>query len=211
MIQLSCIVPLTVEQIDNCIKQLKFGKAARSDGLTAEHLEYAHPALVVHLMFLIHVMLSYGYVPEAFGLGLIVPLAKDKLDNHNKAENYKGITLTPLTSKLFESVIFQLTESKLQMDTLQFGFKKALAAQMLFYLWKCCSLFYITCNGSTAELYYAVSLDIIKSFDKVSYYRLFICLIKAGLPKCIIDVQEKWYSKLTFAGNRIHESHVALQ
>jgi len=33
---MSCIVPLTVEQTDNCMKQLKFGKAAGHDGLTAE-------------------------------------------------------------------------------------------------------------------------------------------------------------------------------
>jgi len=37
---MSCIVPLTVEQIDNCIEQLKFGKAAGPDGLTAERLQY---------------------------------------------------------------------------------------------------------------------------------------------------------------------------
>jgi len=66
---MSCIVPLTAEQI---IKQLKFGKAAKPDGLTAEHLKHANLALIVHLKFLMHVMFSYGYVPEAFGFGLIV-------------------------------------------------------------------------------------------------------------------------------------------
>jgi len=48
---------------------------------------------------------------------------------------------------------------------------------------------------------YAPSLDISKAFDKVSHYRLFICLIKAGLPKCITDVLVNWYSKLTSAWN----------
>jgi len=62
---LSCIVPLTVEQIDNCVKQLKYGKAAGPDGLTAEHLKYAHPALLVHLKLLMSLMLSYGYVLTA--------------------------------------------------------------------------------------------------------------------------------------------------
>jgi len=57
---LSRIVPLTVEQNDNYVTQLKYSKAAGSDGLTAEHLKYAHPALAVHLK------LSYGYVPETF-------------------------------------------------------------------------------------------------------------------------------------------------
>jgi len=56
---LSCIAPLTVEQIDNCVKQLKYGKAAGPDGLTAEHLKHAHPALVVHLKMLMSLMLSF--------------------------------------------------------------------------------------------------------------------------------------------------------
>lgn len=33
----------------------------------------------------------------------------------------------------------------------------------------------------------------------MSHYRLFTRLIKAGLPKCIIDVLVNWYSKLTSA------------
>jgi len=71
-------------------------------------------------------------VPEAVGCGLIVPLVKDKLGDHNKVENYRGITLTPVISKLSESVILQLIENKMQTDNLQFGFKKALVVQMLY-------------------------------------------------------------------------------
>jgi len=40
-------------------------------------------------------------------------------------------------------------------------------------------------------------LDISKAFDKMSHFRLFICLIKAGWPKCIIGVLVNWYSQLT--------------
>jgi len=64
-------------------------------------------------------------------VGLIVPLVKDKLGDHNKAKNYRGTTLTPAISKLFEFVIFQLTDRKVQSDNSQLGFKKALAAQMI--------------------------------------------------------------------------------
>jgi len=139
---MSWVVPLTVEQIDNCIKQLKFGKAAGPNGLTAEHLKYAHPALAVHLKFLMRVMLSYGYVCEAFGL--IVPLVKDKLADHNKVENYRGMRLTAVISKLSEYVNFQLTESKLQTYSLQFSFlKRPWLRRCYFYIRKCCWLFYM--------------------------------------------------------------------
>ena len=103
-------------------KAAKVRKHDGPDGLTAEHLNYEHPALTVHLKLFICLMLSYGLVPEAFGFGLIAPLVKDKLGDHNKVENYIGITLTPVISKIFESVILQLTENKLQTGDLQFGF-----------------------------------------------------------------------------------------
>jgi len=46
---LSCIVPLTVEQIDNCVKQLKYGKAAGPDELTALSISNMH---IRHLLYI---------------------------------------------------------------------------------------------------------------------------------------------------------------
>jgi len=39
--------------------------------------------------------------------------------------NYRGITLTPVISKLFESILLNKCEEHLITDELQFGFKKA--------------------------------------------------------------------------------------
>ena len=59
-----------------------------------------------------------------------------------------------MISKLFESVILQLTENKLQTDDLQFGFKKGLGcADAIFTLGNVAE--YFTRNGSTV---YAASL-----------------------------------------------------
>jgi len=41
-------------------------------------------------------------VPSAFGTGVIVPLVKDRNGPHDKLSNYRGITLSPVISKLFE-------------------------------------------------------------------------------------------------------------
>ena len=40
---------VSVESMDKCIKKLKLGKASGPDGLSAEHLVHAHPALVMHM------------------------------------------------------------------------------------------------------------------------------------------------------------------
>ena len=45
------------------------------------------------------------------------------LGDVNDVNNYRGITLIPVISKLFELVILDIGASYLQTDDLQFGFK----------------------------------------------------------------------------------------
>ena len=52
---------------------------------------------------------------------------------------------------------------------------------------------YFNAGGSTV---FAASLDISKAYDKVNHFRLFSVLIKAGLPKWLIDILLCWYDKL---------------
>jgi len=48
---------------------------------------------------------SYGYVLNSFGTGIVVPLIKDKAGDLSSVENYRPITLSPIISKIFESVL----------------------------------------------------------------------------------------------------------
>jgi len=43
-----------------------------------------------------------GYVPDAFGVGVIVPLIKNSDVDSGNIDNYRGSTLSPCISKLFE-------------------------------------------------------------------------------------------------------------
>ena len=48
----------------------KIGKACGPDDLGAEHLLYAHPALIVHLQNLFKLILCHRFVPNSFGVEL---------------------------------------------------------------------------------------------------------------------------------------------
>ena len=48
-----------VNDIENALKCLKNGKAAGYDGIVKEHLLYAHPSIIVHIMFLFNICLLY--------------------------------------------------------------------------------------------------------------------------------------------------------
>ena len=57
------------------------------DGLMAEHLSFAHPALVVYLSLLFIILLKHSVVPDAFGRSVIILLLKNADGNHFIADN----------------------------------------------------------------------------------------------------------------------------
>ena len=95
---------------------------------------YSCPTLVLHLRTLFRSMAKHCYVPDDFGRGIIIPLVKDKLGNANDVNNYRGITLIPVISKLFELVLGDICSSFLKTDDLQFGFKKGLGCPSAIFL-----------------------------------------------------------------------------
>ena len=65
-------------------------------------LANSHPIILVHLKLLFNMIYKHGFTPDDSGKGIITPLLKDKLGNHNQIDNYRAITISPLISKLFE-------------------------------------------------------------------------------------------------------------
>ena len=92
------------ELVSKITLQLKTGKAPDTNGLTAEHLLQAHPLLQVILGKLFQLILLCKQVPAGFGHSYIVPVPKPK-DCFTKAltcEDFSGIAISPIISKLFE-------------------------------------------------------------------------------------------------------------
>jgi len=74
--QYFCPVPpdfvINVEFVSSLVCKLKCGKAAGYDGLTAEHIVYAHSILIVLLSLLYQMLVLHGIVPTAFGQGIFL-------------------------------------------------------------------------------------------------------------------------------------------
>jgi len=103
---------------------IKRGKAAGADNLTAEHILYSHPSIVIHLRRLFNLILKYSYVPAKFGSGIIIPLVKDHNGDVCNVDNYRGITLISVISRIFESCLLSKCECYLYSNELQFVKKK---------------------------------------------------------------------------------------
>ena len=95
---------------------MKLVKTGGQDELAAEHLVYAHPYIVVLLCDLYRFMADTGFVPDAFGRGLIIPLVKDRSGCLNDLNNYRAITISPVISKLFELILLKVCNCYLASD-----------------------------------------------------------------------------------------------
>ena len=95
---------ITVEELDSVIGALSKGKAGGPDDLVAEHIIYAHP--IVRSFGYIFQLFVHGYTPEAFGIGITIPIPKVNLmEGTWSFVDYRGITLRPVVSKIFERCV----------------------------------------------------------------------------------------------------------
>ena len=167
---------IDVELVDKCLRDLKVGKASGPDGLSVEHLVHAHPKLIILFKALFRSIALHCYVPAEFGKGIIVPLIKNKCGDASSSDNYRAITLIPVISKLFERVILEMSQSYLQTEDTQFGFKKHIGCTNAIFVVRS-TVDYFLQRGS---YFYAAALDISKAYDSVEHYKLFRSLLNTG-------------------------------
>src|SRR5437867_12844770 len=136
-------------------------------------------------------MSKYGTVPDDFGNGLLIPILKSSNIDASRAENYRGITLSCVVSKLFEYAILVKYSPLFGTDSLQFGFRKGVGCSDALFTVKSVVNHFIK-NGCTINV---TALDISKAFDRVSYYALFSKPMKRKFPKLLIKLLISWYTK----------------
>ena len=186
------MLKVDVTIVEECIRRLKFGKAVGIDNISAEHLKYSHPIVVCILVKLFSLMIHFNHVPDDFGVGLTVPIPKTTTHKINVTVNdFRGITISPIISKIFEHCLLSFMNIYLTSSDLQFGFKKGYGCNHAIYTVQS-TIEYFTINCSTVNI---CALDISKAFDKVNHYALFAQLMDRKVPVGLILLLEQWYSK----------------
>jgi len=184
---------MDAELIEQVISKLKRGKAAGLDSLTAEHLQYCHSLLPCILAKLFNSMLHFNYVPISFGQSYTVPLYKNHGNVYSKSptvEDFRGISISSILSKVFEHCIFTRYEGFLVTSENQFGFKKKSGCTHAIYTLRR-TVEYYTSAGSTVNI---CSLDLSKAFDKMNHHGLFITLMKRRVPVNLLVLFEHWFN-----------------
>jgi len=136
-------------------------------------------------------MIIDGCLSVSFGCSFTVPLVKG--DAHGKAltcNDFRGITISPVISKVFEHCILNRYNEFFGTSDNQFGFKRGLGCSHATNTVRCV-VDRLVKGGSTVNL---CSLDLSKAFDRMNHHALFIKLIKRQFPLELLCLLEKWFS-----------------
>ncbi|CAC5420983.1 unnamed protein product [Mytilus coruscus] len=104
--------PLSETEIIEAIGKLNTGKATDEFGISAEHLKTARSILSPIFTTIFNQIIATKQIPLFFKTGITNPVLK-KLKDPTLVESYRGITVTPTITKLFEYVLLpRLTKNK---------------------------------------------------------------------------------------------------
>ena len=137
-------------------------------------------------------MLLHVFVPSQFQRGTIVPIAKDRIGDKGDLNNYRGITIAPIISKVFEHALHIVFEPFLTASALQFGFKKKSSTSLAIHCLKE-TINYYTSHGSNV---YCSFLDASKAFDRLVHAGLFSKLLQRQVSLILFNVIIAWYADL---------------
>ena len=117
---------ISEQEVRNAIRHLKAGKSAGPDCILAEMLKVAEPVIVLYLKNIFNVLFDKGMIPKEWFKAVIIPLHKK--GDKNNPDNYRGISLQSIFSKVFTHIInsrlTHWTESNSVLNVAQAGFRK---------------------------------------------------------------------------------------
>ena len=161
------------------LRNLRTDSATGPDELPARVLKECADQLATPVVLLVRMLLREGCWPECWKLHWVVPLHKRKAVY--KAENYRGVHLTTVLSKVAERVVNTLLSKYLQhsgaFGSSQFAFQQGLSCGDLVATLVCTWLLAME-NREKVGVYLS---DISGAFDRVETGRLLAKLRAAGV------------------------------
>ena len=183
---------ISLNNVIDAVYSMKKGKCCDDSSIHAEHIFNAPLQLFIRLQCLFNGMLQHGFVPRQFQQGTIVPIVKDRNGDKGDLNNYRGITIAPIISKVFEHALHIVFQSSLTSSIHQFGFKKKSSTSLAIHSLKE-TINYYTSHGSNV---YCSFLDASKAFDRLVHAGLFTKLLQRQVPLILLNIIIAWYSDL---------------
>lgn len=190
--------PISKQDVISAIKKLKNAKAAGPDGFIGEIYKGLENVAVDFLVNLFNNLFDSGVYPEQWTESVIVPLFKK--GDKNNPNNYRGISLSNIASKLYSSIINNRLSEWIELNNItgeyQAGFKRGYSTiDHLFTLMAA-----VQKQFTHNRKLYVAFIDFEKAFDTISRKLLWPILSKNGingkLHKCIKSMYDDVKAKI---------------
>ena len=115
---------ITIEELNEMLKQAKNRKSCGLDNLPMELWKFGGNELKIHLLELFNKIIDKNQMPQEWETGMVINIHKK--GTKSKCENYRGITLLSTAYKLFANIIKNRRNEYLEDETVeeQCGFRK---------------------------------------------------------------------------------------
>ena len=160
--------------IKEAFSRLKPNKKDSVFDMSSDYFLNGPPELVDHIVDLVKLYFSHGFLPQVVLLCTLIPLVKDNLGDATSSSNYRAIAGGCLLLKIIDLVVLILEADKLSFDCLQFAYQEKSSTTMC--TWTATAI--IDCFNRGGNPVYAAAMDMTKAFDLVSWENLFGTLIE---------------------------------
>ena len=182
------------KEVLESIKKLKGGKAGGVDGVMVDMMKCSVHVLKSYLVRLFNCILDTGNFPRTWSESIIVPIYKrgDRTD----PDNYRGITITSIFSKVFLHIVQDRIDQWLNTNDViveeQAGFRKGYSTIDNIFVLNCLVNRHLT----RKKKLYVAFIDFKKAFDSVSRLALWNILEKYGFSGKISQVLRSIYNEV---------------
>ena len=186
---------ISADEIRKIIESMISGKAAGNDGINVEMLKTSKAIIVPYLELLFNRILDTGVYPQGWSEAILCPLHKQGPTNN--VENYRGISLLSVISKVFTKILNQRfikwAESNNKQHEEQAGYRKMYSTiDQIFNLYAITQKYLSKRKGRM----YVLFVDFSKAFDSIPHALLWYKMIKSDVHGKVLNVLYSMYEQL---------------
>ena len=186
---------ITAEEILNAVKRLKTGKSPGEDGFEAAFYKEIFPIAKEHILNIFNCIYNRGYFPKAWSSSLIVPIYKKGLNAD--PNNYRGISLLPVFSKVFMNVMYSRLNKWCSDNSIlcqeQGGFKQGFSTIDSIFTLNTIVTKYTQKKGGR---FYCAFVDFTKAFDLLNRNALWLKLEKLKVSSKMVNMLKGVYKQV---------------
>lgn len=180
-------------ELEEAIKKIKLGKAAGKDKISSEMIKYIGEVGKEKILTLMNDIVKSRKAPKEWQTGVIVPLHKK--GDSRECNNYRGITLLSIVSKVWARIWETRLKNKLEdtIDDSQCGFRKGRGVQDNIFILRQIAEKAIN-KGREVHICF---IDLCKAFDRIRRKDIWKTLENRGINTTEIDMVKSLYNKTT--------------